>query len=77
LWQFHERGIIVSSTGARAPSSVRPAGIGVDERQRVDGVLEATEPATSLAELLETTLAGLDVHFGYSRSAFNGSWCPT
>ena len=25
----------------------------------------------------ETTLAGLDVHFGYSRSAFNGSWCPT
>ena len=41
-----------------------------DERRRLDAVLDAAAGAASLAEFLTTTLAALDEHLGYVRSAF-------
>jgi DNA-binding CsgD family transcriptional regulator len=41
-----------------------------DERRRVGAVVEAAARANSLAELLSTTLAALDEHLGYTKSAF-------
>ncbi len=41
-----------------------------DERRRIGAVVEAAERARSLPELLEITLAALDEHLGFSRSAF-------
>jgi DNA-binding CsgD family transcriptional regulator len=48
---------------------VRPAGTRADEGRRLDAVLEAIAAATSLAGFLQTTLAALDEHFGWSRSS--------
>ena len=53
-------------TGAR---SVAPAGTRADERRRLDAVLDAAAAATSLGDFLQTILAALDEHFGYSRSS--------
>jgi hypothetical protein len=58
-------------TGERAPHSARPAGNrAADRRRRLDAVLDAAARAASLVDLLQVTLAALDEHLGYARSAF-------